>query len=76
MVGCARGICSTILLQIQEGLLIRCSIIASRPGCPRALKRAAVVVIFGSKPSVFVIPILQYYNMLLNKKIALRFSTG
>jgi len=46
-VGCARGIWSTISLQIQDGLFIRYSIIASCPGCPRALKRAAVTVIFG-----------------------------
>jgi hypothetical protein len=41
---------------------------ANRAGCPNALNTRAVSVILARNPSVFVIPILQYYNIKYSKK--------
>jgi hypothetical protein len=53
--------------QIQVGELIRNFTISKRAGCPNAFRISDSSIVSSEKPIFFVIPISQYYDIVLER---------
>jgi hypothetical protein len=67
-VDCDNGKNSTMSPQIQVGELIKNFTISKRAGCPNAFKISDSAIVSSEKPVFFVIPISQYYDIVLSQK--------
>ena len=67
-VDCDKGKNPTMSPQIQAGELIRNFTISKRAGCPNAFKISDSSIVSSEKPIFFVIPISQYYDIVLNRE--------
>jgi hypothetical protein len=66
-VDCDKGKNSTMSPQIQVGELIRNFTISKRAGCPNAFRISDISIVSSEKPVFFVIPISQYYDIVLKR---------
>ena len=67
-VDCDKGKNSTMSPQMQVGELIKNFTISKRAGCPNAFRISDISIVSSEKPIVFVIPISQYYDIVLNSE--------
>jgi hypothetical protein len=65
-VDCDKGKNSTMSPQIQVGELIKNFTISKRAGCPNAFRISDISIVSSEKPIFFVIPISQYYDIVLD----------
>ena len=66
-VDCDKGKNSTMSPQMQVGELIKNFTISKRAGCPNAFSISDNSIVSSEKPNVFVIPISQYYDIVLKR---------
>ena len=67
-VDCDKGKNSTMSPHMQVGELIRNFTISKRAGCPNAFNISDSSIVSSEKPIFFVIPISQYYDIVLNSE--------
>jgi len=65
-VDCDKDKNSTMSPQIQVGELIKNFTISKRAGCPNAFRISDISIVSSEKPIFFVIPISQYYDIVLD----------